>query len=128
MINGYDSLGTNAKSKIENVGGFRLHWNYKEGVGASVTVYQVLAKQEDGLRLALFLKAGTETGELTPDTLLAEPYMTGVFRADGRIMIGGTSVFVGTKMMVRHLSLLKHCWERAYDLMEVAPAVPWKEA
>jgi hypothetical protein len=128
MINGHDSLGTDTKTLVENVGGFRLVWHYKEGAGATVTAYQVIAKQEDGLRLSLFLRAGTQSGELTPDTLLAEPYFTGVFRADGRVMLSGTSVFVGPSMMKRHLALLKHCWERAHELMDVAPAMPWKEA
>lgn len=124
-VNGH--APSSPKTKIDNVGGFRLHWTYEEGVGAAVTVYQVIAKQEDGLRLALFLKAGTE-GELTPDTLVAEPYMTAAFRSDGRMMFGGTSVFVGPTLLKRHLAAIKHCYERAYDLMEVAPSMPWSEA
>lgn len=128
MINGHDhSLGSAPKTTIENVGGLRLHWTYLEGEGAAVTVYQAIAKQEDGLRLSLFLKAGTE-GELTPDTLLAEPYMLASFKADGRIMLSGTSVFVGPSMLKRHMAAIKHAYQRAYQLMKVAPAMPWSEA
>ena len=127
MINGHDSFGAGTTTKVENVGGFRLVWNYKEGAGAAVTVYQVIAKQEDGLKMALFLRAGTETGELTPDSLLAEPYFTGVFRADGRVMFKGTTVFFGAHGMKRDLACRKHVWERAYDLMDVAPKPSWKD-
>ncbi len=127
MINGHDSFGAGTTTKVENAGGFRFVWNYKEGVGAAVTVYQVMAKQEDGLKMALFLRAGTETGELTPDSLLAEPYVSGVFKADGRVMIKGTSVFVGAQGMKRHCAVMKHTWERAYDLMEVTPKPAWKD-
>lgn len=96
--------------------GFRVRWEYtSEGTG--FVVWQIVGRQPDGLKLALFHRDGSKDMDLTPDIMVATPYISGCVRRDGRVLMSGDAVFAGPVMFKRHIALQKHLWLRAHSLM-----------
>jgi hypothetical protein len=117
---------TNTPTKIETVTkmedvagahGFRIRWEMAkvQREAVSFVVWQVVGRQADGLKLALFVKeGGGEKDRFTPNIIEAEPYLSGAIHKDGRTWLTGSSVFTGAIGAKKHLALVKYLWLAAH--------------
>ena len=119
-VNGHDHSAPQSTVKITDMGGkhgWRVRWEFDQN-GVAFTAFKIVARQPDGLKLAMFVKANAPDGELTPDVIVAEPYLSGAVKRDGRVcLFGGTAVFRGPVAFKYHLSFQKEIWLEAHAFL-----------
>jgi hypothetical protein len=126
-------------TKLEDVAGeygFRIRWEMAKDKREAVSfvVWQIVGRQPDGLKLALFIKeGGSDRDRFTPHIIESEPYLSGAIHQDGRVWFTGSSVFTGVLGVKKHLALVKYLWLKAHqhiagDLGHKRAYKEWKES
>ncbi len=113
--------------KMEDVAGqfgFRIRYEIRDDA-VGFMVWQIIGRQPDGLRLALFAAEGKD--DLTPDVVAATPYLSGAIRSDGRVWFTGDAVFFGGVGARKDLGLRKHVFFRAYEEMDMDAKRAWEQ-
>lgn len=129
MINGHSHNADKPEVRFEEASGWKIRFEFT-GDGCAFAVFQIVAKQESGLRLPLYMKEGTQDGAMTPNWIEAEAYMTGAVKPDGRVFLSGNSVFIGALGCKLHFALIRHLYERSFKLMKKKPKTEtaWEDA
>lgn len=104
--------------------GFRCRYDVRpDAVG--IMVWKVVDRQPDGLRLAMFMREGSE--DITPDITVATPYLSGAVKRDGRVWLSGDSVFMGGVGMKMHFAILKNVFLKSYKFLGLDGKKAWEQ-